>query len=92
MSESVSKVDPDRPKRPKTGGRQAGTPNKTTAALKEAIMNAFDRAGGETYLQRVADEDPRTFCTLLGKVLPAEIKAEHSGDLQLNVTIKRYGA
>jgi hypothetical protein len=58
----------------KTGGRKKGTPNKTTAALKDAILNAFATVGGEAYLVVVAKKDPRTFCTLLGKVLPTTIE------------------
>ena len=58
---------------PETGGRQAGTPNKMTASVKAAILAAFDEVGGEAYLVKVANEDPRTFCTLLGKVLPTEL-------------------
>jgi hypothetical protein len=57
----------------KTGGRVAGTPNRTTAQVKEAILKAFDQVGGPAYLKRIAEEDPKTFCTLLGKVLPTEI-------------------
>jgi hypothetical protein len=72
------------------GGRAKGTPNKTTQALKDAIMGAFDASGGQAYLQRVADEDPRTFCTLLGKVLPSEIKADVTGELGVTVIVKRF--
>lgn len=70
---------------PKTGGRVKGTPNHNTTALKDAIMGAFDASGGQAYLQRVADEDPRTFCTLLGKVLPTEVKADVNGNITVNV-------
>lgn len=31
------------------GGRQAGTPNKVTKALKDMILGALDEAGGEEY-------------------------------------------
>ncbi len=55
------------------GGRQKGTPNRLTAEVKQAILNAFDNVGGETYLEKLAVEDPRTFCTLLGKILPRDI-------------------
>ena len=51
---------------PKTGGRQTGTPNKLTA---------FDKAGGEDYLVRIAKDGPRTFCALLGRVLPMQLEA-----------------
>jgi len=69
----------------KTGGRKKGTPNKTTAALKDAIMNAFTEVGGQKYLVTVAKDDPKTFCTLLGRVLPAEINANVNGEVGLRI-------
>jgi hypothetical protein len=62
----------------KTGGRLKGTPNQTTTALKEAILSALDAVGGQAYLVNVANEDPRTFCTLLGKVLPMQVTGDSS--------------
>lgn len=69
----------------KFGGRKKGTPNKTTVALKTAIMNAFEEVGGQDYLVRVAKDDPKTFLTLLARVLPQELKA----DVTNRVTVKR---
>lgn len=69
-------------------GRAAGTPNKTTRALKDAIMHAFEEVGGVPYLVKVARDDPRTFCTLLGKVLPLQVTG--SGDGPLTVQIVRF--
>jgi hypothetical protein len=63
----------------KVGGRRAGTPNKTTKALKELILGALDSAGGEEYLVRQARNNPPAFLQLVGKILPSEIRAEHSG-------------
>jgi hypothetical protein len=60
----------------KTGGRKAGTPNKATKALKDAILAALDEVGGQQYLVTVAQEDPRTFCALLGKVLPMQLSGD----------------
>lgn len=60
-------------------GRVKGVPNKATAALKDAILNAFNKVGGESYLAKVAQEDPKTFCTLLGKVLPLQVTGEGGG-------------
>lgn len=57
----------------KTGGRKSGTPNKLTSDVREAIQGAFVKAGGETYLLRVAEDDPRTFCKLLGMTLPKDV-------------------
>ncbi len=60
----------------KTGGRKKGTPNKLTRDMKEAIIQAFNNAGGIEYLEKVAKEDQRTFCTLLGRVLPMTVDGE----------------
>lgn len=62
----------------KFGGRKKGTPNVATTRVKSAIMEAFEELGGKEYLLTVAREDPKTYCTLLAKVLPAEIKTELS--------------
>ena len=63
-------------------GRKAGTPNKTTAALKDAILKAAELSGSDGkgknglvgYLRRVADEDVKAFSGLLGKVLPMTVQ------------------
>ena len=57
-------------------GRKRGVPNKLTAHVREAVQNAFLEVGGENYLVKVAKEDPRTFCTLLGKLLPTQVEAK----------------
>ena len=67
------------------GGRPLGAPNKLTVTVKEAIAQAFDEVGGVDYLKQVATDDPKTFCTLLGKLLPLQIA--NSDDEQLVVTI-----
>lgn len=61
---------------PKTGGRQKGTPKKLTADLRTAILGALEAKGGQAYLEEVAGSDPRTFCALLGKVLPMQIEGD----------------
>jgi hypothetical protein len=70
------------------GGRRKGTPNKVTADLKEAVLNAFNKAGGSAYLEKVARKHPAVFCALLGKILPRDIKAEHSGGITLSQLIE----
>lgn len=65
--------------------RPVGTPNKLTAAVKDAILGAFDAVGGQDYLVRVAMEDPKTFCTLLGKILPTQVTGEGGGAIQYQI-------
>ena len=57
-------------------GRPKGAPNKVTAAVKEAVLNAFETVGGEAYLVTLAKSEPRTFATLLAKCIPAETRTE----------------
>jgi hypothetical protein len=58
-------------------GRPKGVQNKTTALLKDAILQAAQNAGGKDgmigYLTTQAEENPAAFMTLLGKVLPLQI-------------------
>lgn len=71
-------------------GRAKGTPNKTTALLKDAILKAADQAGGKDkmigYLKRQANENPGPFLALLGKVLPLQLTGEDGGALVIQVT------
>ena len=66
----------------KTGGREKGTPNKTTKALKDMVLGALSDAGGQQYLTRMASEQPSAFLTLLGKVLPTTIAGDRANPLR----------
>ena len=68
-------------------GRKKGSLNKTTAALKDAILNAFAKVDGEDYLVMVAKSDPRTFCALLGRVLPLTLQGDKDNPIQHNVGV-----
>src|SRR5215471_17471662 len=64
-------------------GKPKGTPNKITVALKEAILAAGERAGGEEgltgYLTRLAVENSSAYAGLLGKCLPHTLATDESG-------------
>lgn len=68
-------------------GRRKGSVNKSTALLKDAILIAATRAGGEGglegYLTTQAEEEPKAFLALLGKVLPMQVTGEAGGPLQI---------
>lgn len=59
-------------KRPKTGGRKKGTPNKLTSVAKDAFAFAFDEAGGATALAEWAIENRTEFYKLYARLIPTE--------------------
>jgi hypothetical protein len=65
-------------KRQKHGGRKKGTPNKLTGELKDMVLSALDQAGGIEYLKARAVDNPTAFLTLVGKVLPLQVKGSGS--------------
>jgi hypothetical protein len=68
------------------GGRQAGTPNKVTAKLKDMILTALDEAhedGAVAYLKAQAAASPTAFLTLVGKVLPLQLTGEDDGPIKM---------
>ncbi len=77
-------------------GRPKGAVNKTTALLKDAILQAAELAGGQEglvgYLQAQATANPGPFMTLLGKVLPTQVVGDplnpiehnHSGSVSIS--------
>ena len=72
------------------GGRQKGTRNKLTIAVKEAIETAFEKLGGAKYLIGIGRSDPQVFCSLLGKILPKEIVGAGGGPLQIAGVVSIY--
>ena len=65
-------------------GRKAGSQNKLTKTIKEAIEASFDQVGGADYLARMAMEEPVAYMGLLGKVLPTQVKMQ--SDQPITVT------
>jgi hypothetical protein len=80
-------------------GRPKGVPNKTTQALKDAILLAAEKEGEDGkgkgkltgYLRRVAREDVKAFSGLLGRVLPLQVTGEGGGPLQTYERIELVG-
>ncbi len=71
-------------------GRPKGSPNKTTALLKDAVLQAAQNAGGKEgligYLEVQAVANPAPFLALLGKVLPMQIEGPgKNGEHKLTV-------
>jgi hypothetical protein len=66
-------------------------PAKHTKLLKDAILEAAERAGGPGgmvgYLTLQATENPGPFMTLLGKVLPTQVTGEGGGAVKIEATV-----
>ena len=57
-------------------GRKRGSLNKTTRTLKEALLASFNTLGGEKWLIRLAESDPKAYVGLLGRIIPSEINGQ----------------
>lgn len=59
--------------RPENAGRRAGTPNRSTREVREALVEAFERKGGVEYLAGLDDD---IFARLLVRLIPNEVSAK----------------
>ena len=64
-------------------GRPKGSQNKVTKAVKDMVIEALERAGGAEYLTEQALSNPNAFMTLVGRVIPTELK--HDGSVSIQV-------
>lgn len=60
-------------------GRPKGAQNKTTKAVKEMLMAALDELNGSEYFLEQARENPAAFMSLVGKLIPTEVKNQLTG-------------
>ena len=58
----------------KAGGRKKGVPNKSTAAVKAALHEAFAEMGGVASLVAWGKKNRTEFYKLWAKMIPTEIK------------------
>ena len=78
-------------------GRPKGSRNKTTTVLKEAVLEAAGEVGenglggdGLTgYLRKIAREEPKAFCSVLGRVLPLQVTGKDDGPIEAVTRITR---
>lgn len=59
--------------RPAGAGRRPGSPNKHTRNVREALVRALEATaedGGEEFFAGLRDSDPKTFASLVGKLIP----------------------
>jgi len=71
---------------PKPGpGRPKGSVNKLTKDIKEAVIAAFDKAGGIEYLVTQSRENPQAFMSLIGRIIPTQLNGKLDGKLKVIV-------
>jgi len=91
----------EKERRKKTGGRQKGTPNKTTAQIKEMIVSLVGTQMEKwpVELEKMMRRDPAEAMKITGRlidyVLPKQTKMELEGELKhkidkIVVEIKSY--
>lgn len=91
MSALVNKIGDENLSR-RGAGRPKGSPNKTTAMLKDAILQAAESIGEDQagkdglagYCAFLAKEEPRAFASLLGRILPMQV----AGSLSVTASSK----
>ena len=71
-------------------GRRKGTPNKITVDMRRAVLNAFERLGGEEYLTRFgrskSDANRRALVALFGKMIPLQVGGTPGEPIQVTVS------
>lgn len=67
------------------GGSRKGVPNKATAELKAMVLQALEEEGGVDYLRWASREQPASFLTLLGKILPTQVTGADGGAAVIHV-------
>ena len=69
----------------KNGGRVKG--KNVTADMRRMVEGALAAVGGQQYLERQAEENPKAFIPLLAKLIPTQVQAEveHTGGVQIEV-------
>lgn len=60
-------------------GRPKGVPNKQTKEIKEMLMQSLEEAGGASYFTQLAQANPSAYASLLGKIIPSEVKNQITG-------------
>lgn len=75
-------------------GRPKGSPNKVTAAAKDAIAQAADKLGGTNRIVEWAQEDPKNetafWTTIYPKLIPVQIGGDPENPLLVS-TVKLVG-
>ena len=71
---------------------QGGTPNRINRDIKEMVLSALEKAGGENWFIRLAKaKDKRTFAQLVAKLMPTRLAGHDGGPLDAQVQTFQSG-
>lgn len=88
-------LKPQKGQRPEGAGRQPGTPNKVTRTVKDWLLAATEKSGLDGkgkdgaigYLVWLSRQEPVAYAALLGRVIPMQIQASVSGNVEHGGTV-----
>ncbi len=66
-------------------GRPKGSINKTTASVKAALIEAFEKMGGVKSLLKWGRSEPTEFYKLWAKMLPTDVEASIKGKIEIRI-------
>jgi hypothetical protein len=69
-------------------GRPRGASGKATIQLREAVLSALDKLGGDDYLVALGRENSSAFASLLNKVLPTQLSSASETDGGVSVKLE----
>ena len=61
---------------PKTGGRKKGSLNKTTAEVKQLLLDSLTEVGGTKFFVKLAREHPSVYASLIGRLIPRVFRGQ----------------
>lgn len=65
----------------KTGGRTPGTPNKITAAFKDAVRTVYEDIGGHKAFAAWAKDNQGEFYRIAARLIPTEVSMSATAGL-----------
>ena len=65
----------------KTGGRTKGTPNRITAAFKDAVRTVYEDIGGHKSFAAWAKDNPGEFYRIAARLIPTEVNMNATAGL-----------
>ena len=71
------------PGKPKTGGRQPGTPNRLTGAFKEAVRIVYNGLGGHEAFLEWARENRTEYYRIASRLIPNEMRQDEDRTIQV---------